>query len=121
MYIQKMSLLSELCYEIAGKLTFLHRYSSSPPFLGNVSNPSDNTETDSDNAFFNFTVTVPQNSTGNSFLVTALLTFYNTEEVVSLTESTEERTIVMPIIAARTNVSERYYASYSKLCSSILN
>lgn len=76
------------------------------PFLGDICNPSDNIIDLMDSAFFNFTVTVPSDSSGNSFFVSAVLTFNNTEEIVGLNALTQECFIVIPTILASTDVSK---------------
>lgn len=81
-------------------------FSSTLPFLGDISNPSNNAENVFDSAFFNFTVAVPANSSGTSFFVVALLTFDNMVEIVELRAFTQEYFVVVPTIVACTGVSK---------------
>ena len=76
------------------------------PVLGDIFNPSDNIMNMFDMALINFTVTVPDNSSGNSFNVSATLTFSNVEQEVPLTVFTQTLVIVLPAIMVDTDVSE---------------
>ena len=87
-------------------LTFVYVDSTTPPFLGNVCNPSDNVEDVFDTALFNFTVAIPDHTSGSSFLMAALLTFNNTVEMVDIEVLTEEYFIVVPRIVISTAASD---------------
>lgn len=74
--------------------------------LGDIFNPSDNIETVQDSASFNFTVTVPADSSGNSFRVESLLTFDDGAGGRSDRVYTEDVFIIVPTIEVQTIVSQ---------------
>jgi hypothetical protein len=80
--------------------------SHAPFSLGNVCNPSDNLESESDTIFFGFLVTVPADSSGSRFRVSARLTFNNTVDMVNQDVLTRELVIILPTIANNTDVSK---------------
>ena len=75
------------------------------PELGNVFNPSDNEETISDKAFFNFIITALQDSSGTTFRLSTTVFFDNTEEVVNTEAFTQEYNVILPTIEIQASVS----------------
>ena len=63
-------------------------------------------EDTNDLALFNFTVGVPDNSTGSSFSVVAILKFSNYKFEVTVTEQSQECFIITPAIIAKPYVSK---------------
>lgn len=86
---------------------FLLPISLSPTSLGNISNPYDNIMNFQDRAFFNFTITVPLNSVGNLFSVSALLTFNNTITTTTMEALTQDYFVVLPNITIETDISSK--------------
>ena len=70
-------------------------------------NDPDNVVDYNDLALFNFTVGVPDNSTGSSFSVVAILKFSNYKFEVTVTNNSQECFIITPAIKTETNLSKR--------------
>ncbi len=64
-------------------------------------------EDELDTAVFEFEVTIPVDSAGSGFVVSALLTFFDTSRDVALRAVSREKFVVLPTITAHTTVSER--------------
>ena len=70
-------------------------------------NDPDNKVDYNDLALFNFTVGVPDNSTGSSFSVVAIIKFSNSQFEATVTDNSQECFIITPAIKTETNVSKR--------------
>ncbi len=75
--------------------------------MGDVLNPSDNVDSVRDTAIFNFTISVPSNSTGAYFFITAYVDFNNSVEVFTIENSTLEYVVIDPLVRADADVSKK--------------